>query len=78
MQFVCTKVTIPDIEFTGDVECCNSDQYIWSVMNKYYKAQVLLKSCCVDENGELHFSADDYQAVVICFDCMKVLDFNPS
>lgn len=56
------------IEFTGDLECCNSPCYVWSVDNKYYTAKIVLRSYHLDENGKGFVEADDYGAVVIFLD----------
>ena len=37
--------------------------------NKYYSAKILLQyGCC---NGEVEAKVDDYEAVVIIYDCTK-------
>lgn len=42
--------------------------------NKYYTAKILLQTGSFDETGKVNAKFDNYEAVVIIFDCIKKLD----
>jgi hypothetical protein len=56
------------LELTGETDVCKN-QFLWLVDNKYYSAKILLQYGCCNENGEVDAKVDNYEAVVIVYNC---------